>query len=555
MTPPTCAGVCTAPRSLGRGTVEWPSGRSCSVGEPRRPRRSATRLPLLLGVALAGGLAGCLVGPDYQRPDLDLPQRYTFAGEASSADQASTLDRWWTRFDDPLLDEFIAEAERSNLSLQQAVAVIEQYRAQFGVSGSRLYPDIGAGAGYSRVKMNDAMLGGESLPDAFDAWTYGLDLATWEIDFFGKIRRAIEATQGQYQASVEEWRNALVTLRGEVASAYLTIRVLQQRRRTLEASIALSQRQLAIVEARVRAGTVNAIDLAEAQGLLAIAQAELPIIDSEIASQANGLSVLLGQYPGAVAMRLAEPRPVPRPVADLAAGVPAQILLDRPDVRAAERRMASEVARIGVATAGLYPEVTLSGTVAIFATDFSGLGSLSNVTYRFGPAITWNFFTAGRTQAMIARQEAVAKEAEIAYRAVVLAAVSQVETAAGNVGFAQRMLDRLDDAVSDARRAVGLAERQYQVGAINLSTLIRYRQILLDLEQVQVQAQGLLAQNFVELCRSLGGGWRPVPLPDAADEAYAGTAESDAPEGSPTPTRSAPTTEVASATLPTVPIR
>lgn len=491
------------------------------------------------------GLCGCLVGPDYQRPELDLPQRYTFAGEASAADEAAPLDRWWTRFDDPLLDEFIAEAERSNLSLQQAVAVIEQYRAQFGIAGSRLYPDLDAGAGYSRTQMNDAMLGGESLPNAFNAWTYGLDLATWEIDFFGKIRRAIEAAQGQYQASVEEWRNTLVTLRGEVASAYLTVRVLQARQRMLEASIALSQQQLAITQAQVRAGTVNAINLAEAQGRLAISQAELPILQAEIASQSNGLSVLLGQYPGEVAARLAEPRPVPRPVADLAAGVPAQILLDRPDVRAAERRMASEVARIGVATAGLYPEVTLSGTVAIFATDFSGLGSISNLTYRFGPAITWNFFTAGRTQAQIARQEAVAKEAEIAYRAIVLEAVSQVETAAGNVGFAKQMLDRLDEAVSDAQLAVDLAERQYRAGAINLSTMIRYRQMLLDLEQAMVQAQGLVAQNFVELCRSLGGGWRPAPLPAPADDAYATGGEG--PKAESAPPGPSPATEVASA--------
>lgn len=498
--------------------------------------------------AFAIGLCGCLVGPDYQRPELELPQRYTFAGEASGAESTPDLDRWWTRFGDPLLDEFIAEAERSNLSLQQAVAVIEQYRAQFGIAGSRLYPDLSAGAGFSRTQMNDAMLGGDSLPNAFSAWTYGLDLATWEIDFFGKIRRAIEAAQGQYQASVEEWRNTLVTLRGEVASAYLTVRVLQQRRRMLEASIALSERQLAITQAQVKAGTVNAINLAEAQGRLAISQAELPILEAEIASQSNGLSVLLGQYPGEVAARLAEPRPVPRPIADLAAGVPAQILLDRPDVRAAERRMASEVARIGVATAGLYPEVTLSGTVAIFATDFSGLGSISNLTYRFGPAITWNFFTAGRTQAQIARQEAVAKGAEIAYRAVVLEAVSQVETAAGNVGFAQRMLDRLDEAVADAQRAVELAERQYGVGAINLSTLIRYRQVLLDLEQAQVQAQGLIAQNFVELCRSLGGGWRPAPLPAEADEAYAASTEGGSREGPAAAVGQTPTSEVAHAT-------
>ncbi len=459
-----------------------------------------------------------MVGPDYQRPDLDLPPVFSVGGDADG-DGTQAATPWWTRFDDPLLAELIADAERSNLSLQQAVAVIEQYRAGFGIAGSRLYPDLDAGAGYSRIKMNDAMLGGDALPDAFNAWTYGLDLATWEIDVFGKIRRAIESAKGQYQASVEEWRNTLVTLRAEVATSYLTVRVLQQRRRVLEERVALIRRQLGIVEARVAAGTVDAIDLAEGQARLAMTEAELPVLDSEIAQQLNGLSVLLGQYPGEVAERMDEIRPVPLPEAELALGVPASLLLDRPDVRAAERRMAAEVATIGVATAGLYPEVTLSGTVAIFATDFSGLGSIANGTYRFGPAITWNFFNAGRTRAQIARQEAVAKEAELSYRSVVLEAVSQVETAAGNVGFARRMLDRLDEAVSDAARGVEVAERQYRAGAIDLSTLIRYRTSLLELEKSWVQAQGLLAQNFVELCRSLGGDWRTAPLPEAADEA------------------------------------
>lgn len=459
-----------------------------------------------------------MVGPDYQRPDLDLPLQFSAAAGTAAAEAEAP---WWTRFDDPLLAEFIADAERSNLSLQQAVAVIEQYRAGFGIAGSRLYPDLDAGAGYSRVKMNDAMLGGDALPEAFNAWTYGLDLATWEIDVFGKIRRAIESAKGRYQASVEEWRDTLVTLRAEVASAYLTVRVLQQRRRMLEERIGLSRRQLEIVEARVRAGTVDAIDLAEGQARLAIAEAELPVLEAELAQQLNGLSVLLGQYPGEVARRMEAARAVPLPEAELALGVPAQLLLDRPDVRAAERRMAAEVATIGVATAGLYPEITLSGAVAIFATDFTGLGSIANGTYRFGPAISWNFFNAGRTRAQIARQEAVAKEAELAYRLVVLEAVSQVETAAGNVGFARRMLDRLDGAVSDASRGVGLAERQYRAGAIDLSTLIRYRTSLLELEQAQVQAQGLFAQNFVELCRSLGGDWQEATLPEAADEAEA----------------------------------
>ncbi|MEY3024948.1 MAG: hypothetical protein RJA16_1774, partial [Planctomycetota bacterium] len=327
---------------------------------------------------------------------------------------------WWERFDDPLLTAFIAEAEAGNLDLQQAIASIEQYRATFGIANSKLYPSLGADASYSYVQMNEALLGGAALPTAFNAWSYGLNLASWEIDLFGKIRRSIEFAQGEYQASVEEWRNTLITIRSEVANAYIAVRVLQARRKILSDTIELLSKQLDIVKARIAARTVTGLDLAEAEASLAQIEAQLPPLDGQIAARTSALSVLLGQYPGEVARRMAEPKPIPQPEVTLTLGVPAQLLLRRPDVRAAERRMAAEVARIGVAVAGFYPEISISGNVSIFATDFSGLFDLSNLTYRVGPMINWNFFNAGRTESQVRAQEAVAKQAEIQYRATVL---------------------------------------------------------------------------------------------------------------------------------------
>ncbi len=509
----------------------------------------------LSAIAMLTSVGGCVVGPNYERPDVDLPDRFVEDGDVpdpSSTVSDEELLHWWERFDDPLLTAFIAEAEAGNLDLQQAIASIEQYRATFGIANSKLYPSLGADASYSYVQMNEALLGGAALPTAFNAWSYGLNLASWEIDLFGKIRRSIEFAQGEYQASVEEWRNTLITIRSEVANAYIAVRVLQARRKILSDTIELLSKQLDIVKARIAARTVTGLDLAEAEASLAQIEAQLPPLDGQIAARTSALSVLLGQYPGEVARRMAEPKPIPQPEVTLTLGVPAQLLLRRPDVRAAERRMAAEVARIGVAVAGFYPEISISGNVSIFATDFSGLFDLSNLTYRVGPMINWNFFNAGRTESQVRAQEAVAKQAEIQYRATVLEAVSQVETAASNVGYARTTLDRLDSAVTDGLRGVGLAERQYAAGTIDLSRLIQYQRTVLDLQDSQAQAEGFFAQNLVELYRSLGGGWEPDPLPPPADEAYPkddpdGKGPPESPPSSPPSPESPAATAVAAA--------
>lgn len=459
-----------------------------------------------------------MVGPDYERPAVDAPDSFANGPESlEGVPEPPDLDRWWTRFGDPMLDELIARAETGSYDLKRAVAAIEQYRAGYGIAESQLYPSISVGAAYSRVRTNPAQLGGLAAPGAFDAWTYGFDLATWELDVFGKLRRSIESSRGEFEASVEEWRNVLVALRAEVASAYLGLRVLQARQEITAATAELLDRQLGIVAARRRSGTVTDLDLAQAEAALALARAELPLLDAQIAQQLNAISVLVGEYPGELAARLATPAPIPQTDAPVETGVPAQLLLRRPDLRAAERRLAARVAAIGVAVAGLYPEISLVGSIGIFATDLAGLGDMSNVTYRAGPQITWNFFNGGLTRAQIRQAEAAAASAEVDYRAAVLDAVAEVETAAGNVGYAATALRRLDRAVADARRGIGLAQRQYEAGTIDLDRLIGYERLVLELADKQVQAQGLLGQNVVELCRSLGGGWREDPLPEAAE--------------------------------------
>ncbi|MFZ9692707.1 MAG: TolC family protein, partial [Phycisphaerales bacterium] len=280
---------------------------------PARTRLFGVILGLQVAATMLAVLGGCVVGPNYKRPDVDLPDRFVEDGDVPDPATASSdeeLLRWWERFDDPLLTAFIAEAEAGNLDLQQAIASIEQYRATFGVANSKLYPSLDADAGYSYVQMNEALLGGSPLPNAFNAWSYGLNLASWEIDLFGKIRRSIEFAQGEYQASVEDWRNTLITIRSEVANAYIAVRVLQARRTILSDTIELLSKQLDIVKARIAARTVTGLDLAEAEASLAIIESELPLLDAEIAARTSGLSVLLGQYPGEVARRMAEVKPV-----------------------------------------------------------------------------------------------------------------------------------------------------------------------------------------------------------------------------------------------------
>lgn len=466
-------------------------------------------------------VTGCLIGPDYERPKIDMPPAYEPPARMKTDPAEAHLDQWWSNFDDPLLTRYIREAESGSLTLQQAAANVQVYRAKYGIAYSALFPSINLGAAYSRQRVNIASLdGAQASSGAFNDWNYGLQLATWEIDIWGKIRRGMQSSQASLQSVVEQYRQALVSLRAEVAIAYLTVRTLQAQHTYTKEIVDLLSQVVRVTEARFDAQTVSLIDLAQAKAQLANEKAKLPQLEASIAEQCNGLSVLLGEFPGKITREMEAVAPIPLPDREIAIGIPADLLRRRADVLDAERQLVASVAQIGVAEAGFLPEFTLYGQWGIDSTTFEGLGNWANRTYTFGPRVSWNIFNGGRTMAQVDQARAQALVNEYAYRQAVLNAVSQVQTSLTNYDGSRRAMEDFRAGLGDVTVAYDLALSRYKAGTIDLTQLLQFAQIVLDAQDGLAQSTGQTAQNLVEIYRSLGGGWETAPVPYGGADAF-----------------------------------
>lgn len=462
-----------------------------------------------------------MVGPDYTRPEPLLPDRFKTPEPAQvRMDAESDLNDWWKRFQDPKLDALIERAQKGNISLMQAGVSIAQYRSGYGISYSQLFPSLDLGSNYNYSLFNTAELGAETPSNAFNQWGYGVRIASWEVDLFGKIRRGMEASQARLQASVEGWRLAIVSLRAEVATSYLTIRTLQAQRDLAVRNVDLLQQVYDATRAKYKAQTVSQIELSESAARLAVSKATVPKLEAEIKTQMNGLSVLLGEAPGPLQDELAASAPIPLVEGETAIGIPTDLLRRRADVLQAERLLMAATAEIGVAEAGYYPDLRLNGAFGISATDFAGLGDISNQTYTVGPSLNWNFFNGGLVTSQVQLKQAVALGAALQWRQALLNAAGQVQSALDNYAGARLQVKAYTDTLSDLKNVYDLALTRYKAGTINITQLLQLAQYVLDAENGYAQARGLTSQNLVGLYRSLGGGWESVQLPAAGGDAF-----------------------------------
>jgi NodT family efflux transporter outer membrane factor (OMF) lipoprotein len=471
--------------------------------------------------------AGCMVGPDYTRPEPLLPEgfRTPQAAEAQPAREAE-LEAWWKRFNDPKLDDLIVRAQRGNITLMRAAASIAQYRSGYGVSYSQMFPSLSAGGNYSYTLYNFAQIGADTSETAFNQWSYGVKIASWEIDLFGKIRRGMEAAQARLQESVEGWRMAMVSLRAEVATAYMNVRTLQAQRDIAVRSTDLLQQTYDAVKSKYKAQTVSQIDLSESAARLAVSKASIPRYEAMIKAQCNGLSVLLGEVPGPMQDELAATEPIPLVMGETAIGLPADLLRRRADVLQAERALMAATAEIGVAEAGFYPQVTLNGYYGFAATSFSGLGDIGNQTFAIGPSVNWNFFNGGLVISQVQMKQAIAIGFALQWRQTVLEAASQVQTALDNLAGARLQMKAYTETLGDTKSMYDLGLERYKAGTISITQLLQLAQIVLEAENGYAQARGQSSQNLVELYRSLGGGWDSVQVPAAGQDAF----EQDGPD-------------------------
>jgi NodT family efflux transporter outer membrane factor (OMF) lipoprotein len=430
------------------------------------------------------------------------------AGSPDITNDAPDLVRWWTRFGDPTVDALVARAEASNTTLAAALASVRAAYASVGSAESALWPQIGGGAQYQRAKTNIAQLAASGVKvDPYDMYAYGVGLTGWEIDLWGSVRRQVEAAQADAASQVELMRDALVSVRSQVAATYVQLRMLEAQREVLRSNIAAFSSTRDAIRARFDQGTTSGLDLARADAQVDAVEAQLPGVESAIRSTQASLAVLCGATPDDIAAMLATAGAIPEPPVAMGIGLPASLIERRADVRAAWQKAVAATATVGVAEAARLPRIILGGNFYIASNNVSGLGEIANKAYSFGPSISVPIFTGGAIDSAIAQQKALAEAALEQYRGAVLGAIGDLSASVGDFVLSRESQRRSDSAVASAKRALDIATQQFDAGVTDVTTLLDVQRSALDAENAAVEARGATAQGYIGLCRALGGGW------------------------------------------------
>lgn len=483
---------------------------------PAAPDRNTGKTPLRIALLIltATLLAGCAVGPDYRAALLPTPSHWS-AAAGTQPSRPPDLSRWWTRLRDPLLDQLIDEAVTGNLDVATATAKIREARASYRQAVGALFPTLQNSDSVMRSKGVSAR-GPASTPagggpaSSFDAprtvFQAGFD-ASWELDLFGANRRAVEAAGYGADAAEENLRATLVTLIGDVASNYVQARGFQARialaRRTASSQDEITQ----LTKNRFAAGSASAVDVANATGQAASTRAAIPTLETAYGEAVHRLSVLTGRPPAALDARLAKNMPIPAPKLPVPTGIPADILLMRPDVRQAERQYAQSTAKIGQAEAARYPSVSLTGNIATAGTRLGDLGRNSSISWSFGPTLSVPVFNAGKLEAAVDIAEAQRDQFFVAYRASVLAALKDVEDALLSLDRERSRVRTLARSATAYRQATNLSRSLYKAGSSSFLEVLTAERSLYSADDAFIQSRVLIATGYIALNKALGGGW------------------------------------------------
>ena len=467
-----------------------------------------------LALATALGLAGCAVGPDYRVPVVTLQTDYVGAGTASLNTAAPGMDiaRFWRGFDDAVLSQLVERALAANRDIRSAEARLRESRAQLQGARAELLPEVDATAGVSRSLAPGYLTPGASTglrtATVYDAGF----VANWELDFFGRNRRASESAAALVEASAAGIAAVWTSISAETARNYLELRGLQQRVKVAEESIANQRETLRLTEARLEFGRGTRLDVSRARSLLGSTEATLPALQAAIDRSAYRLATLTAQAPRAVLAQLAAgDAALPSlPVTDLGAlpvGTPEQLLRRRPDLIQAERQLAAATANIGVATADLFPRVSLTGLIGLAGINLGSLGTGATRQYALGAGLTWPLLDFGRVRSRITASEARAEQALAAYEQNVLLALEETEGALSQFTRSAQQSARLAAAAESAEDASRLASLRFNAGAVDFLIVLDAQRQALAARDSLVQVQTGQATALVAVYRALGGGW------------------------------------------------
>ena len=461
-------------------------------------------------------LAGCTVGPNYQRPQLSVPGQFAEA-ESQTGGSDAEVATWWTGFGDPQLSDLVNRALAQNLDVETAAARISEARARERVAGAAAQPQVGAQASVTRQRISENAIpvppgsGGQQggafgLPGAeFTTWRPGVD-ASWEIDLFGRTRRSVEAARARTGAATWTRRAVQVSVAAEVATTYFELRTLQARIANAQGEMARQKRFEQIVAARVRGGLVSGQDLEQQASEVSAAAAALEALQGRAEVQIHALGVLTGDTPESLIAQLAVPKALPTaPI--IPAGLPSDLLRRRPDIRSAERELAASTADIGVAVADLYPRFSLTAAPALVSTALGSLLAWGSRSFSVGAAVSWPLFNGGRTRGNIAVANARQEQALIAYRRTVLRALQDVEDSLSRTEADREQLAAFEAALGRSARAEDIARTRYRGGLVTYSDVLAAQARRLSLEGQVIDTKGALARDSAGLFKAMGGGW------------------------------------------------
>jgi NodT family efflux transporter outer membrane factor (OMF) lipoprotein len=465
--------------------------------------KSLLRLCTLMLVFI---LSACTtVGPNYRPPEMKTPAGWKQpAPGVTEAKQSAedSLAKWWTTFNDPTLSTLMERAVAGNLTLKKALNNVRQARIQRGITDTSRFPTVNATGSAGRTYSKD-FKGDFTGTNSFRT---GLD-ASWELDIFGGVKRSIEAADANIEAAQESYRDALVSLLAEVAINYIDVRSYQSRLLVAETNLKSQEETYDITRWRYQAGLITELDQENAAKVLEQTRSQIPSLKSGLAQAKNRIAGLLGDEPGAVNAELDEYKLLPVTPKEVAAGIPADLLRRRPDLRQAERNLAAQTSRIGVAEADKYPKISLSGNIGLSALTLGKLFNTDSLSAGASSGVSWPVFEAGKIAKNIELQYAIQEQQLITYKAALLTALQDVENALTAYSSETERRESLSKEAQFAKQAADISRSQYSAGLIDFQSVLEAETSLLSAQDQLAQSDAQVLSNVVSLYKALGGGW------------------------------------------------
>ena len=461
-------------------------------------------------------IAGCnVLGPDFVKPDAPVADQWLESGgDAAISSEQGDVSNWWTVFNDPILNSLVEKAYQQNLPLRIAGIRILEARAQLGIAVGNSYPQaqqVRGGIGHIELSENQPNIS-PTLDTSYRDADIGFDIG-WELDVWGRFKRGIEAADADLLTTIADYDDVLVSLTSSVASAYSLIRTFEERIAIAHKNVEIQERSLKITNVRFENGATTELDVQQARTLLLNTKASIPALQVGLQQAKHAISTLLGLPPGNIESLLDGESVIPTAAAEVAVGIPAELLRRRPDIRRAELQAAAQSARIGIAEGDLYPHFSLIGSIGLRAGDTfnSNLGDLfqlNSIEAFAGPSLTWDIFNYGRIKNNVRVQDARLQQLIVNYQNTVLEASREVEDAL--VGFlrAKEQVEFLSESVEAAQRSVDLALLQYRDGVADYQRVLDTQQALVAQQDLKTARQGEIATNLIAMYRALGGGWQ-----------------------------------------------